>query len=67
MNIPEIIVVGDIEMLFLGMALAAGMPRMARRILARRYGTDDEIETDEKCDDCPTPDDCAALGCRRNE
>lgn len=45
-QLPDVIVVGDIEMLFLGMALAVGAPRMARRALNRRYGTDDADETE---------------------
>ncbi|SEL16846.1 hypothetical protein SAMN04488691_103152 [Haloferax larsenii] len=68
--IPEVIVVGDIELLFLGMAVAAGMPRVARRILEQRYGSSDEDSgnsgsTSVPCEDCPTPADCAALGCRK--
>jgi membrane protease subunit (stomatin/prohibitin family) len=68
MNIPELIVVGDIEFLFLGMALAAGMPRLARRILESRYGpslagNDEEVSDDELCARCPNPDDCTENGC----
>lgn len=42
MNLPEVIIVGDLEMLFLGMALALGMPSLARRSVARRYGLNDK-------------------------
>lgn len=37
-NIPEVVVVGDLEFLFLGMAIAGGFPKVARRILNKRYG-----------------------------
>jgi hypothetical protein len=47
-SLPEVIVIGDIEMLFLGAAVALGMPKAARRILHGRYGTEDE--TCEKCE-----------------
>ena len=69
MNLPEVIIVGDVEFLFLGMAIAAGMPKLARRILESRYGPSLGGNSDDlvKCDDCPTPDDCAALGCRREK
>jgi len=66
MNLPEVIIVGDLEMIFLGMAFAAGAPRMARRALERRYGPEDG-ENCVPCGDCPAPDDCAALGCRQVE
>jgi hypothetical protein len=36
--IPEVVVVGNVEMLFLGAAIALGMPKAARRIVRRRYG-----------------------------
>lgn len=51
-NLPEVIVFGDLELLFVGLALGAGMPRVARRILERRYSTDPGAED---CDhpDCP--------------
>jgi hypothetical protein len=36
--IPEVVVVGDFELLFVGLALGAGMPKAARKIVARKYG-----------------------------
>lgn len=44
-NLPDVIVIGDIEMLFLGAAAALGMPKMARKILERRYGASSESST----------------------
>lgn len=38
-HLPEVIIVGDIEMLFLGAAMALGFPKATRSILNRRYGT----------------------------
>ena len=49
-QLPEVVVVGDIEMLFVGMALALGAPKMARKALNRRYSDDescDKEQTDE--------------------
>jgi len=39
-QLPEVIVVGDIEMLFLGASLALGAPKMARKALNRRYSSE---------------------------
>lgn len=63
--LPEVIVVGDVEMLFLGAAGALGMPKVARRILNRRYGTEDtnDEKGDELCSLCPNPDECRDNGC----
>lgn len=44
MTLPEVIVAGDIELLFLGMAVALGAPRLARRALEARYGTGCDTE-----------------------
>jgi hypothetical protein len=54
-SLPEVIVIGDIEMLFLGAAVALGMPKAARRIVNRRYGSEDERGEKFRCDkeDCP--------------
>lgn len=38
--VPEVVVVGNVEFLFLGMAFALGSEKTARRILRRRYGSD---------------------------
>ncbi|WP_372611577.1 hypothetical protein [Halomonas sp.] len=35
--VPEV-VVGDIEMLFLGATLALGAPKLTKKVLKRRYG-----------------------------
>lgn len=43
MTLPEILIVGDAELLFLGLAIGAGAPEVTRRIPERRYG----VETDE--------------------
>lgn len=68
--LPEVVVVGDIEMLFLGAAGALGMPKVARRVLNRRYGTKTErdeggSEPDLPCSDCPTPEKCSTDGCQK--
>ena len=65
MNLPEVILIGDLELLFLGLALGAGAPKAARRILRRRYGAGASGKASAECDDCPKPVDCAALGCRK--
>ena len=49
-QLPDVIVVGDIEMLFLGMALALGAPKMARRALDARYSEDEEENEDDGSD-----------------
>lgn len=54
-NLPEDIVIGDLELLFLGLALGAGAPRIARRILARSYGSDAEPSDHP---DCPHREEC---------
>jgi hypothetical protein len=36
--IPEVVVIGDVEFIFIGLALGAGMPKAARRIVSRKYG-----------------------------
>lgn len=41
MNLPEVTEIGDVELLFLDIGLANGTPRLVRRILTRRYGTDE--------------------------
>lgn len=46
MTFPEIIIVGNVEFLFAGMALALGMPKMARRILSGRYGGGEKATDD---------------------
>ncbi|UBF22188.1 hypothetical protein HRTV-2_gp40 [Halorubrum virus HRTV-2] len=38
--LPEVIVVGNIEMLFVGAAAALGFPRLATRLLESRVGAD---------------------------
>lgn len=50
-HIPEVVVVGDIEMLFFGMAIAAGMPEMARRALRRRYRPDEAADDGNSSDE----------------
>ncbi len=37
-NIPEVIVVGDIELFFAGVAVAVGAPKFARKLLVSKYG-----------------------------
>lgn len=54
--IPEVIVVGDIEMLFLGAAGALGMPKMTRKILNKRYGTVEDDAGAETPDSDPRSD-----------
>lgn len=49
-HVPEVIVVGNTEFLFLGAAAALGMPRVARRILKRRYGLAGEEESTTDAD-----------------
>lgn len=51
-ELPQIIVIGDLELLFLGLALGAGAPKAARKILARRYSPD-SAEDECDCSDCP--------------
>ena len=48
MNIPEVIIVGDIEFLFIGMAIAAGMPKLARRAVESRYGPSSDGNADDE-------------------
>lgn len=50
MNLPEIIVIGDFELLFVGLALGAGMPKAARKIVARKYGVGggESVKSDEQ-------------------
>lgn len=49
MTLPEIFIVGDVELLFLGLAIGAGAPAVTRRIPERRYGfeTDENEESDQ--------------------
>lgn len=56
--IPEVVVVGDVEMLFLGAAVALGMPKAARRIVNRRYGSESEDgeKASDDCGPCDRPD-----------
>ena len=37
-NIPEIIIVGDIELFIIGAALALGAPKFATKLAAKKYG-----------------------------
>ena len=72
--IPEVILVGDVELLFLGLAIGVGMPKAARKIVESRYGVvsggnegeERESET-ELCSDCPAPEACKAGGCVRGD
>lgn len=38
--IPEVVVIGDLEYLFIGAATALGFPKLATYALEQRYGTD---------------------------
>lgn len=40
MSIPELIIVGDVELLFVGLSLGLGSPKLAQKMLARRASDD---------------------------
>lgn len=46
-QIPEVVVVGSAEMFFLGAAFALGSPRLAKRVIRRRYRGSDNEDDDE--------------------
>lgn len=54
-GLSEVIVIGGIEQLFLGMAFGDGAPKATRKILNRRYvfGGNSLLEPDIDCKDCP--------------
>lgn len=52
-NLPEVIIVGDIELFFIGVVTALGAPKFATKLAAKRYGDEaveniDEEETVEE-------------------
>lgn len=63
-NLPEVVVIGDIELFFFGAALALGFPKLTRRVLNRRYRVDEDEGV--PCLDCPTERECMESGCQRD-